>query len=152
MRKNNKAKHLLKRVRNIGPYGPRGWAMLVFAFVAAGRSIDYLRPIRNDSAPFLLREFAGYVPVHIWGVFWGFTGLVLLVSAFRKKHGVALGILAGMSMIWAVVYVATAVFGLAGEDSIRAWQGALGFLLFFVIVVAMARMINPVRIRDVPDA
>ena len=143
--------NLIRVLKFFRPYGPRGWAMLVFAFVAFGRSVDYLRPVRNDSAPFLLREFAGYVPVHIWGVLWGITGVVLLVCAFRKQQGVALGVLAGMSMIWAVVYVSTAVFGLAGDDSIRAWQGALGFLLFFVIVVAMSRMINPVRIRDVPD-
>lgn len=142
---------IIRATRWFLPYGPRGWAMLVFAFVAAGRAIDYMRPVRGDSAPFLLREFAAYVPVHIWGVLWGATGLVLLVCAFRKKQGMALAVLAGMSMIWAVVYVTTAVFGLAGDDSVRAWQGALGFLLFFVIVVAMSRMINPVRIRDVPD-
>jgi hypothetical protein len=142
----------LKRLRRYGPYGPRGWAMLVLALAALGRAADYLRPARVDSAPFVLREFASFLPVQVWGILWGFTGVVVLVSAFRKRQGFALGILASMSMIWAVIYTATAAFGWAGDDTLRAWQGALGFLAFFVIVVALSRMINPVRIRDVPYA
>jgi hypothetical protein len=124
--------------------------MLILALAALGRAADYLRPARADSAPFVLREFASIIPVHVWGVLWGLTGLVVLVCAFRKKQALALAVLAGISMVWALIYIATAAFGLAGEDTIRAWQGALGFLAFFVLVVAMAFMINPGRIRDVP--
>ena len=144
--------NMIRFLKFFRPYGPRGWAMLVLALAAAGRSIDYSRPARAGSAPFILREISEYVPMIVWAALWGVTALVVLVCAFRRKQGVALGVLAGMSMIWAVIYTVTAVFGLAGEDSIRAWQGALGFLAFFVIVVALAKMINPVRIRDVPDA
>jgi hypothetical protein len=125
--------------------------MLILALAALGRAADYLRPARADSAPFVLREFASIIPVHVWGVLWGLTGVVVLVCAFRKRQGFALGALASMSMIWAVIYTITAVFGLAGDDTIRAWLGAFSFLAFFVLVVAMAFMINPARIRDVPD-
>jgi hypothetical protein len=124
--------------------------MLVFSLAASGRAVDYLRPARADSAPFLLREIGDVVPVAAWGVVWGVTALVLFVWAFRQRHGVALGILAGISMIWAAVYSLTAILVQTGMvafdgDPVRAWNAAFAFLLFFVVVVAMAKMINPAR-------
>jgi hypothetical protein len=57
-----------------------------------------------------------------------------------------------MSFLWATIYVVTACFRGASPDATTAWLSALGFVAFAVIVVALAKMINPARIREVPDA
>ena len=140
-------------MRNIfRPYGPRGYAMLSLSLVAIFRAIDYLKPAQPGYTPSALRELAAIIPTPVWCVLWGITGVWVLVAAFRERQAIALALLAGMSFLWALIYVVTACFRGAAPDATTAWLSALGFVAFAVIVVALARMINPARIREVPDA
>lgn len=139
-------------VKKLLPYGPRGYAMLSLALVAIFRAIDYLKPAQPGYTPSALRELAAIIPTPVWGVLWAITGIWVLVAAFREKQAVALGLLAGMSFLWAIIYVVTAFFRGSNPDASAAWLAALGFITFAVIVVALSKMINPARIREVPDA
>jgi hypothetical protein len=134
------------------PYGPRGYAMLSLALVAIFRAVDYLKPAQPGYTPSALRELAQIIPTPVWGALWAVTGAWVLFSAFREKQAVALGLLAGMSFLWATMYVATAVLRGDSPDAVAAWLAALGFVAFAVIVVALSKMINPAKIREVPDA
>lgn len=140
-------------MRNIfRPYGPRGYAMLSLSLVAIFRAVDYLKYAQPGYTPSALRELATIVPTWVWGILWGITGLMVLFSAFRERQALALALLAGMSFLWAVIYIVTAAFRGGAPEATAAWLSALGFVAFAVIVVALARMINPARIPEVTDA
>ena len=140
-------------MRNIlRPYGPRGYAMLSLSLVAIFRAIDYLKPAQPGYTPSALRELAAIIPTPVWGILWAITGAWVLFAAFRRRQAMALAILSGMSFLWATIYVATAVFRGTTPEATTAWLSALGFVAFAVIVVALAKMINPARIEEVEDA
>ncbi len=139
-------------MRILKPYGPRGTAMVALAAVALLRAAEYLKWAAPGYTPTALREIAAVMPTWTWGILWGVTGLYLLFAAFRKRHAAALGMVAGMSALWAGAYTYTAIIRTPEQGFSQAWLTALVYISLFVIVVALARMINPVRLKGAADA
>jgi hypothetical protein len=133
------------------PYGPRGVAMLALAVLAAGRSIAYVQPTSPPFTPDILIELDHIIPTIAYGILWALTAVVVTVGAFQRKQVPALAVIAGMSILWALVYsyaAATRTVDAGIQASIGAWITATVYLALAVIIGALAAMINKVETLD----
>ncbi|WDF34537.1 hypothetical protein PTW37_06465 [Arthrobacter agilis] len=130
------------------PYGPRGIAMLALAVLAFGRAVAYTQPASPTFTPAILLELQHIIPTITYGVLWFATGIIVTVGAYRKQQIPALSAMAGMSTLWAIVYVWAAVtrtIDAGAVASIGSWITATVYAAVVIIIGAMAAMINKVE-------
>lgn len=122
--------------------------MLALAVLAFGRALAYLQPATPGFTPNILIDLMTVIPIPVYGILWGVTGLVLTVAAFRQHHANALAVAAGASILWAMVYIHAAITR-AGEngftESIGSWITATNYAATAVIIVCLSKLINKVE-------
>lgn len=141
-------------MRKLKPYGPRGVAMLALAVLAFGRAVAYAQPSSPAFTPAVLLEIQHIIPTVTYGVLWFGTGVIVTVGAYRKQQIPALAVMAGMSTLWAIVYVWAAVtrtIDAGAIASIGSWITATVYAAIVIIIGAMAAMINKVERVDADE-
>jgi hypothetical protein len=123
--------------------GARGAAMFFFGVMALVFAMAFTGPWKVIPPPpsglVLLNDF---VPLEVWGVGWLFSGLVLIIGAFRKNQAWAMGSFASMLFVWFASYLTTAIVQTVDSGYSRLWYVVTIYGSLLGAVVSVARLIN----------
>lgn len=127
-------------------HGPRGAALLGFAFVSIGFGLSYVGPWAVPQ-PAALDAISAIFPLSIWGIIWIVNGAFLVGAAYRTDQSRALGWTTGLFVIWTINYAIAAVqqFGQTGQT--RYWLSVVLFSGIVIALTGMARMVNPAPVH-----
>ncbi|WDF32258.1 hypothetical protein PTW37_10265 [Arthrobacter agilis] len=141
-------------MHRLKPYGPRGVAMLALAVLAFGRAVAYTQPASPTFTPAILLELQHIIPTITYGVLWFGTGVIVTIGAYRKQQIPALAVMAGMSTLWAIVYVWAAVtrtIDAGAQASVGSWITATVYMAIVIVIGALAAMINKLERVDADE-
>lgn len=131
-------------MKPIKPYGPRGLVMCIFGLVLLlrGGSLFFNK---TEGLPLVLTYIDPTAAAIICGLLWAITGLVVFIWSFRKHQERALATWAGFNFLWGFLYLLSFVIPLLMTMTITgAWFPALFYFSMSAVILALARMINPV--------
>lgn len=118
---------------------PRGWGLVLMAVACFLRAWSYLEPGLTDP-PNQLAFVSEYVPVTVYAFLWVLAGVALCVAvSVRRVMPWALGLFAGMHLMWSLSFFAAWAF----LGSPRAWVSAISYVTLAGLAVIVARLIDP---------
>lgn len=118
---------------------PRGWGLALMGLACLLRAWSYLEP-GLTAPPNQLTFVSEYLPVTSYALLWAVTGVILFVSVFvRRVIPWALGLFAGMHLMWALSFFSAWAF----LGSPRAWVSAISYVTLAGLAPIIARLIDP---------
>lgn len=131
-------------MRPVLPHGPRGLVMFIYGLFTVLLGALYISPKGADTMPSVVLFISGVIPLKFWGLLWIVVGFTVMVQGFRKNQSLGLWTFAGMNALWGVLHLYSFMHKLLIEHEIKYAVGSLLFLSATVVVLALARMINPI--------
>lgn len=121
-------KGLYRRIRSKIPevYGPRGWALIGFSFVALAFGAIYVGPFSQNE---LVEGPLGY---EAWGYLWLISATWMIASAVKTDQSKALGFFSG------IIFLTGAAYLFSGRPIQAVMFWGLSWACFCV-----GKMINP---------
>lgn len=92
--------------------GRRGAALLFFALLDMIYSYSLFNPAPEYRTNPSFKFFQDLLPLPAWGTLWGVVGLICLFNAFRSSDKVGFAAAIGIKVMWGLVYVVGAFYGL----------------------------------------
>ncbi len=111
-----------------------GFRGVILLFLAMLDLVSAFRFVRPDPAVLSTPTniyLASILPLWVWAIPWGLTGVICLVQAFADRDRLAFGAAAGLKLLWAVV---TACGGLAGVIPQAYWNTTIWVALAGVVM------------------
>lgn len=133
-------------MRPVKPNGPRGLLMVLLGLSTVLLGFIYLSPLDYEVLPVAVN--AMFLPVQVWGCLWIAVGAAVTVYGFRKDPAAGLATSVAMNFIWTLIHLASFIYMIAAEHTLKFGVGTLYFAGTTISVVCIARMINPIDIED----
>jgi hypothetical protein len=123
-------------------HGPRGAALLGFAFVSVGFGLSYVGPWALPTVQ-AMDIISAILPLSVWGIIWIVNGAFLVAAAFRADQSRSLGLTTGLFTIWTINYAIAAAQQFTATGQTRYWLSVVLFAGMVVALQGLARMVNP---------
>lgn len=83
-----------------------------------------------------------FLPLQVWAFGWYFSGIALIIGAFRQNQAWSMGVYASMLFIWFASYTTTAVYQVFTDGHSSLWYVSAIYGCLLGSAISVARLIN----------